>query len=95
MSFQAYQQAATRSEDPRSTEYRLFAQVTRALEAVLGEEDWKSLHLSVVQVLRDRNPNMVTTLIWSCRSSAWVRCGDRVRLADAGRSLGACFGGHR
>ncbi|MBO6796793.1 flagellar biosynthesis regulator FlaF [Maricaulis sp.] len=31
MSFQAYQQAATRSEDPRSTEYRLFAQVTRAL----------------------------------------------------------------
>ena len=31
MSFQAYQKAATRSEDPRSTEYRLFAQVTRAL----------------------------------------------------------------
>ena len=31
MSFQAYQKAATRSEDSRSTEYRLFAQVTRAL----------------------------------------------------------------
>jgi flagellar protein FlaF len=31
MSFQAYQKAATRTEDPRSTEYRLFAQVTRAL----------------------------------------------------------------
>ena len=31
MSLNAYQNAATRSEDPRSTEYRLFAQVTRAL----------------------------------------------------------------
>lgn len=31
MSLQAYQQAATRSESPRDTEYRLFAQVTRAL----------------------------------------------------------------
>ena len=31
MSLQAYQQAATRTESPRETEYRLFAQVTRAL----------------------------------------------------------------
>ena len=31
MSLQAYQRASTRVEDPRSTEYRLFAQVTRAL----------------------------------------------------------------
>jgi|TARA_R100000455_G_C6246888_1_gene104397 flagellar protein FlaF len=31
VSVQAYQTAATRSEDPRATEYRLFAQVTRAL----------------------------------------------------------------
>jgi flagellar protein FlaF len=31
MSLQAYQAAATRSESPRSTEYRLFAQVTMAL----------------------------------------------------------------
>ncbi len=31
MSYQAYQSAASRSEDPRSTEYRLFGQVTRAL----------------------------------------------------------------
>ena len=31
MSLQAYQQAATRAESPRDTEYRLFAQVTRAL----------------------------------------------------------------
>ncbi len=31
MSLQAYQQAATRAENPRDTEYRLFAQVTLAL----------------------------------------------------------------
>jgi flagellar biosynthesis activator protein FlaF len=31
MSLQAYQQAATRAETPRETEYRLFAQVTQAL----------------------------------------------------------------
>ncbi|MCR5875948.1 flagellar biosynthesis regulator FlaF [Phenylobacterium sp. J426] len=31
MSFNAYQQAATRAENPRDMEYRLFAQVTRAL----------------------------------------------------------------
>jgi flagellar biosynthesis activator protein FlaF len=31
MSLQAYQQAAQRAEGPRETEYRLFAEVTRAL----------------------------------------------------------------
>jgi flagellar biosynthesis activator protein FlaF len=31
MSLSAYQQAATRSENPRDMEYRLFVQVTRAL----------------------------------------------------------------
>lgn len=31
MSLQAYQQAASRAESPRDTEYRLFAQVTLAL----------------------------------------------------------------
>ena len=31
MSLQAYQQAATRAESPRDMEYRLFAQVTKAL----------------------------------------------------------------
>ena len=31
MSLRAYQQAAQRSETPRDAEYRLFAQVTRAL----------------------------------------------------------------
>ena len=31
MSLQAYQQVQNTTEDPRRTEYRLFAQVTRAL----------------------------------------------------------------
>jgi flagellar protein FlaF len=31
MSFQAYQRAAQRAENPREAEYRLFGQVTRAL----------------------------------------------------------------
>ncbi|MCK5911706.1 MAG: flagellar biosynthesis regulator FlhF, partial [Caulobacter sp.] len=31
MSLRAYQQAATRAENPREMEYRLFGQVTRAL----------------------------------------------------------------
>lgn len=31
MSYQAYQRASARTEDPRSTEYRLIGEVTRAL----------------------------------------------------------------
>ncbi|WP_291845329.1 flagellar biosynthesis regulator FlaF [Maricaulis sp.] len=31
MSLQAYQKTSARAEDPRATEYRLFAQVTRSL----------------------------------------------------------------
>ena len=34
MSYQAYQAASARTEDPRSTEYRLMGQVTRALMEV-------------------------------------------------------------
>lgn len=34
MSHRAYQAAATRAENPRETEYRLFGEVTRALMAV-------------------------------------------------------------
>ena len=40
MSLQAYQQTATRAETPRQTEYRLFAEVTRALmEAAKRDPD--------------------------------------------------------
>jgi flagellar biosynthesis activator protein FlaF len=42
MSLQAYQQAATRAETPRDLEYRLFAQVTRALLEA-AERDPKDL----------------------------------------------------
>lgn len=34
MSYQAYQRTSARAEDPRSTEYRLLGQVTRALMEV-------------------------------------------------------------
>ncbi len=46
MSLQAYQQASARTESPRETEYRLFAQVTRALmdaEALPHEEIGKRM----------------------------------------------------
>jgi flagellar protein FlaF len=40
MSLRAYQQAATRAENPRELEYRLFGQVTRALmDASQAPED--------------------------------------------------------
>lgn len=44
MSLNAYQQAAARSESPRDMEYRLFAQVTRALmdAAKFAPEDLKN-----------------------------------------------------
>jgi flagellar biosynthesis activator protein FlaF len=38
MSLQAYQQAVSRAESPRDTEYRLFAQVTRALLEAAGKD---------------------------------------------------------
>ncbi|MFT4253935.1 MAG: flagellar biosynthesis regulator FlaF [Caulobacter sp.] len=39
MSLRAYQQAATRTENPREVEYRLFGQVTRALMEASEAED--------------------------------------------------------
>lgn len=44
MSLQAYQQASQRAESPRETEYRLFAEVTRALmeAARLDRSDLKA-----------------------------------------------------
>lgn len=38
MGFQAYQQASQRTESPRSMEYRLFGEVTRALMAASQSE---------------------------------------------------------
>jgi flagellar protein FlaF len=41
MSYQAYQTASARSEDPRSTEYRLLGQVTRALMEASESKSWE------------------------------------------------------
>lgn len=38
MSYQAYQNASARTEDPRATEYRLLGQITRTLMEVQGED---------------------------------------------------------
>ncbi len=41
MSYKAYQTASARSEDPRSTEYRLLGQVTRALMEASESKSWE------------------------------------------------------
>lgn len=63
MSLQAYQQAAIRAENPRDTEYRLFAQVTRAL--------MEAAQLDKAEVARradalDWNRRMWSALATSC-----------------------------
>ncbi len=67
MSYQAYQSAASRAEDPRSAEYRLFGQVTRAL---LQARD-----LGVTEIARradalDWNRRMWTAFAADCSSDA-------------------------
>jgi len=66
MSLQAYQQAATRAENPRDMEYRLFAQVTRAL--------MEAAKLDRTEVARrvdalDWNRRMWATLAADCANS--------------------------
>jgi flagellar biosynthesis activator protein FlaF len=41
MSYKAYQTASARTEDPRSTEYRLLGQVTRALMEASEANSWE------------------------------------------------------
>jgi flagellar protein FlaF len=63
MSLQAYQQAATRAESPRDTEYRLFAQVTRALmEAAKLDRSEVSRRADAL----DWNRRLWATLATSC-----------------------------
>lgn len=67
MSYQAYQSAASRAEDPRSAEYRLLGQVTRAL---LQARD-----LGVTEIARradalDWNRRMWTAFAADCSSDA-------------------------
>lgn len=65
MSLNAYQTAATRSEDPRSTEYRLFAQVTRALMQA-SEADKTDLATRIDAL--DWNRRVWTNLAADCAS---------------------------
>ena len=63
MSLQAYQQAVQRVEGPRDTEYRLFAEVTRALMDAAGASDLKTR----VNAL-DWNRRLWTALATDCAS---------------------------
>jgi flagellar protein FlaF len=65
MSLRAYQQAAQRSETPRDTEYRLFAQVTRALMDVKSKprDDFRSWMDAL-----DWNRRLWATLASDCAS---------------------------
>jgi flagellar protein FlaF len=66
MSLQAYQQAATRAENPRDMEYRLFAQVTRALmdAAKLDRTDFAGRMDAL-----DWNRRLWTTLAADCKQT--------------------------
>ena len=63
MGFQAYQQAAQRTEAPRSAEYRLFGQVTRALmEAARAEPGDITVRMDAL----DWNRRVWSALATSC-----------------------------
>ena len=63
MSLRAYQQAATRAEAPKDTEYRLFGQVTRALIAA-SEAPISDLATRIDAI--DWNRRLWTTLALDC-----------------------------
>lgn len=63
MSLRAYQQAATRAEAPKDTEYRLFGQVTRALIAA-SEVPVSDLATRIDAI--DRNRRLWSTLALDC-----------------------------
>ena len=62
MSLRAYQQAAVRSESPRETEYRIFAQVTRALMDAATRPDDLANRIDVL----DWNRRLWSTLAADC-----------------------------
>jgi flagellar protein FlaF len=63
MSLRAYQQVAQRAETPRDAEYRLFAQVTRAL---LELKTTPRGEVKVWMDTLDWNRQLWTTLAWEC-----------------------------
>ncbi|PWE17576.1 flagellar biosynthesis regulatory protein FlaF [Marinicauda salina] len=67
MSYQAYQSAAVRTEDPRLTEYRLFGQVTREL---IEARDAGSLAIGQRAEALDRNRRMWAVFAGDCGDEA-------------------------
>lgn len=63
MSLQAYKQAATRAENPRELEYRLFGDVTRALMRA-AEADASDIATRIDAI--DWNRRLWSTLATSC-----------------------------
>ena len=63
MSLQAYRQAATRSEGPRETEYRIFGEVTRAL--IEASQSSPDDYLKRIDAL-DWNRRLWSTLACDC-----------------------------
>jgi flagellar protein FlaF len=66
VSLQAYQKAAARAENPRSTEYRLLGQVTRALIDAKSAERWELKKLSSAL---DWNRKVWSTFAADCASA--------------------------
>ncbi|MHA6287063.1 flagellar biosynthesis regulator FlaF [Maricaulis sp. CAU 1757] len=83
MSLQAYQKTAQRSEDPRATEYRLFAQVTRSLinARSLPKEDVRGRAEAI-----DWNRRVWSNLALDC-ASADNKLPDSLRAAIISLSL--------
>jgi flagellar biosynthesis activator protein FlaF len=83
MSLQAYQQAAQRAEGPRDTEYRLFAEVTRALMDA-NQAERGDLKTRVAAL--DWNRRLWTALATDC-SSPENRLPDTLRASIISLSM--------
>ncbi len=83
MSLQAYQQASQRAESPRETEYRLFAEVTRALmEAARAERCDLKARITAL----DWNRRLWAALAADC-SSSYNRLPEGTRASIISLSL--------
>ena len=66
MSYQAYQTASARSEDPRSTEYRLLGQVTRGL---IAAQDLPKVEFKKRAEALDKNRRVWSAFAADCSSA--------------------------
>lgn len=67
MSLKAYQSVAQRAEDPRSTEYRLFAEVTRAL---MSASELPAAEIGARMSALDWNRRLWSVLSTDCANQA-------------------------